>query len=105
MRCTQVGRVDGKVCGRELVGRRHWCWVHPEAEQDYGPYAGETAEDRRKAAKIDQDIREIIDPQAEQEDCAKKVCLPGFEFPRERPMVVSTFSGDEMQSWVASMGR
>jgi hypothetical protein len=33
------------------------------------------------------------------------VCLPGFEFPRERPMVVSTFSGDEMQSWVASMGR
>jgi hypothetical protein len=31
--------------------------------------------------------------------------LPGFEFPRERPMVVSTFSGDEMQNWVASMGR
>ena len=78
--------------------------VHGD-QADYGPYAGEDAEDRRKAAKIDQDIREIIDPQAEQEDCAKKLCLPGFEFPRERPMVVSTFSGDEMQNWVASMGR
>ena len=91
-------------CQRLLIGRTKWCIAHGDFE-DYGPYAGETAEDRRKAAKIDQDIREIIDPQAEQEDCAKKLCLPGFEFPRERPMVVQTFSGDEMQNWVASMGR
>jgi hypothetical protein len=89
-------------CQRTLIGATRWCLVHGD-QADYGPYAGETAEDRRKAAKIDQDIRELIDPQAEQEDCAKKVCLPGFEFPRE--MVVSMFSGDEMQTWVASMGR
>jgi hypothetical protein len=30
------------------------------------------------------------------------VCLPGFEFPRERPMVVSTFSEGEMATWTAA---
>jgi hypothetical protein len=90
-------------CQRTLIGATRWCLVHGD-QADYGPYAGETAEDRRKAAKIDQDIAASLF-QAEKKDCAKKVCLPGFEFPRERPMVVSTFSGDEMQSWVASMGR
>jgi hypothetical protein len=91
MRCTQVGRVDGKVCGRPLVGNRHWCWVHPEAEQDYGPYAGEDARDRRDAAKIDREAE--IDDEAVQ---------LSFELPFRRPMVVSTFSEGEMATWTAA---
>jgi hypothetical protein len=89
-------------CRGETFGRDAHCFPCGRDVRDYGPYAGETAEDRRKAAKIDQDIRELIDPKAEQEDCAKKVCLPGFEFPRERPMVVSTFSEGEMATWTAA---
>jgi hypothetical protein len=84
MRCTQVGRVDGKVCGRPLVGNRHWCWVHPEAEQDYGPYAGEDARDRREAAKIDRE--------AEEDDSYVQL---GFR-------AVSTFSEGEMATWTAA---
>jgi hypothetical protein len=86
MRCTQVGRVDGKVCGRPLVGNRHWCWVHPEAEQDYGPYAGEDARDRREAAKIDRE--------AEEDDSYVQL---GFR-------AVSTSSEGEMATWTAAHG-
>ena len=93
MRCTQVGRVDGKVCGRPLVGTRHWCWVHPEAEQDYGPYAGETAEDRRKAAKIDRE--------AEIDDCATQGLL--FDLPYQRNRAVSNMDDAELQTWQKRM--
>ena len=94
MRCTQVGRVDGKVCGRPLVGTQHWCWVHPEAEADFGPYAGEDQSDRRQMLRKDRQA----DPLAEADDYATQPCL--FELPR--PMVVQTFDASEMQTWVAA---
>ena len=96
MRCTQVGRVDGKVCGRPLVGTQHWCWVHPEAEADFGPYAGEDQSDRRQMLRKDRQA----DPLAEADDYAENLCLPGFEMPQQRGLVVQTFSDGEMTSWV-----
>ena len=99
MRCTQVGRVDGKVCGRPLVGTQHWCWVHPEAEADFGPYAGEDQRDRRQMLRKDRQA----DPLAEADDYATQPAL--FELPQQRGLVVQAFSDGEMASWVQANSR
>ena len=87
-------------CQRLLIGRTKWCLVHGETV-DFGPYAGESQSDRRQIMRKDRQA----DPLAEADDYAENLCLPGFELPRERPMVVQTFSDGEMTSWVRANSR
>jgi hypothetical protein len=70
-------------CHRTLIGTTRWCLVHGD-QADYGPYAGESARDRREAAKIDRE--------AEEDDSYVQL---GFR-------AVNTFSEGEMATWTAA---
>ena len=88
-------------CSGTTWGRDAYCPPCGLEVRDFGPYAGESQSDRRQIARVNRQP----DPLAEADDYAENLCLPGFELPRERPMVVQTFSDGEMTSWVRANSR
>ena len=87
-------------CAGKTWGRDAYCPPCGLDVRDFGPYAGESQSDRRQIMRKDRQ-----DPLAEADDYAENLCLPGFELPRERPMVVQTFSDGEMTRWVQANSR